>query len=885
MSKGRMTHLICLLPFLLGYSQMAHAEQWAKTYGGSGNDAAAAIQQTSDGGYIVAGHLGSAAWVLKLDSGFNASWQKTYGAGSEISSIQQTSDGGYIAAGRFNEMFVHDVWVLKLDSSGDVTWQKRYGTGQSSKAWSVQQTSDGGYIVAGANVPGYYGGFETVVLKLDSGGNVSWSNRYSIGSEQCSVTSGLDTYAASILQASDGGYIVAGTFSIAGMLLKLDGGGNVSWMRKYFNPLLWYADERFTSIQHTSDGGYIVLGYINGGVWVTKLNANFSRLSDKQYNGDHLHFARSIQQTSDGGYIVAGASDSDSVAWLLKLDSGLNVSWLKTYGGGLADAANSVQQTPDGGYIAAGSTRSYSADGNADAWLLRLNASGDINDCSADGTSSAVVSNAYSMLRPIPEYDYCSPVTYPFCDPDTPECEFRITQPLDTSPVTSSANATLSSATETDVCNYVPPDMDGDGYPSSADCDDNNAGIYPGAQEVCDGTLDNNCNGMVDEGCTCTNGAARSCGSDTGECLSGTETCVDGSWNGICSGETGPVAEVCDGRDNDCDGAVDEGLDADGDTIADCYDNCPSVANTVQTDSDGDGTGDVCELGYTPAGSAIVVNPLPGVTITFSEVTGAGVTSISTSSTGPFMPTQYKTGNPPTYYDIHTAAQYTPPVTVCIDFSGVSYGNENQLKLMHWDGAGWVNITNPGYPDTVNNIVCGTTNSLSPFVIAELAETDSDGDGYSVAQGDCNDSDPAIHPGVAEICNSTDDNCNGSVDEGVYVFAGFQPPFNSEGSNVFRTGSALPVKVVINDCSGLAVPTATVAIAVHKIADENVGIELELDAESPGAASSGGLFRYDAAAGQYVFNLSTKGYTAGTYKVYAKPDDGKSYSVSFSLKQ
>ena len=80
------------------------------------------------------------------------------------------------------------------------------------------------------------------------------------------------------------------------------------------------------------------------------------------------------------------------------------------------------------------------------------------------------------------------------------------------------------------------------------------------------------------------------------------------------------------------------------------------------------------------------------------------------------------------------------------------------------------------------------------------------------------------------------------------------------------------------------IPTATATIAVNKITDAVLGTVEELQVESSGSANTGNLFRYDTTAGQYIFNLSTKGYTKGTYKVYAKPDNGQSYSVVFSLK-
>jgi hypothetical protein len=76
--------------------------------------------------------------------------------------------------------------------------------------------------------------------------------------------------------------------------------------------------------------------------------------------------------------------------------------------------------------------------------------------------------------------------------------------------------------------------------------------------ESCDGALDEDCDGTVDEGCGCTTGATRSCGSDTGACTSGSQTCDStGNW-GTCVGATGPTPEVCNSLDDDCDGLADE---------------------------------------------------------------------------------------------------------------------------------------------------------------------------------------------------------------------------------------------------------------------------------------------------------------------------------------
>ncbi len=80
---------------------------------------------------------------------------------------------------------------------------------------------------------------------------------------------------------------------------------------------------------------------------------------------------------------------------------------------------------------------------------------------------------------------------------------------------------------------------------------------YYSDKELCDGR-DNNCDGSVDEGCQCTPGAKRSCGIDTGECEKGEQTCNNSGQWGPCQGSVGPKAETCNGKDDDCDGKIDE---------------------------------------------------------------------------------------------------------------------------------------------------------------------------------------------------------------------------------------------------------------------------------------------------------------------------------------
>ena len=131
----------------------------------------------------------------------------------------------------------------------------------------------------------------------------------------------------------------------------------------------------------------------------------------------------------------------------------------------------------------------------------------------------------------------------------------------------------------------------------------------------------------------------------------------------------------------------------------------------------------------TPVGSNVAVplnggtGTLAGIDLTFSQVTGAGSTSIITTTTGPVPPTGYKIvglEELPLYFDISTDASYSGDVTVCLRYNGTQVtGPEAGLKLMHNVDQGFVDITTS--VDTVGDIICGTTTHLSVFAVAEPA--------------------------------------------------------------------------------------------------------------------------------------------------------------------
>jgi hypothetical protein len=376
--------------------------QWEKTFGSTYDEQATCTQQTKDGGFIVAGYANRSSgdvtgnfggydfWVVKLSSAGILQWEKSYGGSSDDMAycIQQTTDGGYVVSGSTvsNDGQVTglhaspgnplwgDYWVIKIDSAGALQWQKTLGGSGFDEAHSITQTSDGGYVVLGVTNSGD-GDFTNGgnIVKLSSTGVIQW-NSYQGG-----------TYNYSVKQTTDGGYIVAGTILSQFSVLKLDSLGGHQWWKFYGGSGF---DEANSALQ-TSDGGYVIAGYtqssdgdvtgFHGGVadvWVIKVDSSGDLQWQKTLGGSYDDEANSIKQTADGGYVIAGVTNSNdgdvsgfhgvggasgnsgstTDYWTVKINSTGTLEWQKCMGSSYIDKANSIAQTKDGGYIVAGST-------------------------------------------------------------------------------------------------------------------------------------------------------------------------------------------------------------------------------------------------------------------------------------------------------------------------------------------------------------------------------------------------------------------------------------------------------------------------------------------------------------------------------------------------
>jgi hypothetical protein len=362
----------------------APEEEWNRTFGGSNYDYGYAVQQTTDGGYIITGYTQSFGidspdvWLVKTAANGSAEWSRTFG-GSWYDSgyaVQETKDGGYIVAGSTHSFGAgsNDVWLIKTVANGSEDWKRTFGGDSNDYGYAVQQTTDGGYIVAGSTASFGAGVDDVWLLKVAANGSEDWNRTFGGNSND---------YGYAVRQTTDGGYIVAGStksFSVGSgdlWLLKVSANGTADWNRTFGGP----SDDGGQAVQQTKDGGYIVAGSTrtfgagSGDVWLLKTAANGTADWNRAFGGFSDEVGHSVQQTTDGGYILVGSTRTFGAGsgdvWLLKTAANGSEHWNMTFGGFADEAGHAVQQTIDRGYIVAGYTHTFGV-GSGDVWLIKV---------------------------------------------------------------------------------------------------------------------------------------------------------------------------------------------------------------------------------------------------------------------------------------------------------------------------------------------------------------------------------------------------------------------------------------------------------------------------------------------------------------------------------
>ena len=582
-SKTNFTYYFLLATLLLNTGLHLHAQapeiEWAKSYGGSGSEIAHKVLLTADGGYYVVGYTSSNSgdvafnngsmdyWIIKLNSTGDIIWENTYGGSNYDYALSAvlTPDDGCILVGKSqsndgdatdNHGF-DDYFAVRVDSDGNTIWKKSYGGSNFEQAKAIVATNDGNYVMYGysystdGDKSTTYGGADIWLVKINPDGDIIWEKSYGDAGEN---------FGDAIVQSSTGDFIL--TWHIAGAgdyrLMKLSADGDIIWNQTYggTNNDIAYA------IKENTSGGFIINGQSNSvdgdvvglhgvasDMWAMEINVDGAIIWKKCFGGSADEIGTDVIMNNSGNYVLAGIATSDNDGdvvghhggaysgdyWVVELDASQNIIWQLSLGGTSTDELNTLQQTPDNGYIVAG----WSASANGDVtdhififdfWVVKLS-------------------------------NNCEELTW-YADADN-----------------DGFGNVLSMQTACDMPS---------GYVANADdCNDSNAGIFPGNTDICN-VVDDDCDGLTDEDVVFTTYYFDNDDDGFGDVDMDTITCssifgyvLDNTDCNDSNASINPDAtEICNDLDDNCNGLSDESLpeyvlyaDADSDTYgnADLY--------------------------------------------------------------------------------------------------------------------------------------------------------------------------------------------------------------------------------------------------------------------------------------------------------------------------
>ena len=307
---------------------------WNREFRGNGYSCGYCVKELREGGFILVGDTKSKhgydhdVYVARTDEKGELLWEKNFG-GSYCDYawyVQQTQDGGFVLAGGTESYGagLYDVYLIKLTPSGEKLWEKTYGGQGSDVGYAVLEVPGGGYLVAGSTESFGAGSTDVYLLRTDTGGNLLWQRTYG--------GRGAD-YCWTLQPALIGeGYLLAGEKEVAqeqgsimvASLRRVDGEGNLLWEKTYGEqqPGAFYA------LWPLGDRGYLLagkrelpLGYY--GFYVVRVDKNGELLWEKTLDFAGGSCGYGLLEARDGGYILAGKRQGEkgvgNEAVLLKL--------------------------------------------------------------------------------------------------------------------------------------------------------------------------------------------------------------------------------------------------------------------------------------------------------------------------------------------------------------------------------------------------------------------------------------------------------------------------------------------------------------------------------------------------------------------------------------
>lgn len=336
---------------------------WDKTLGGSGDDEPYSVIETQDGGYVIAGISDSNIsgdktenskgayfdmWIVKLNSTGTKIWDKTIGGSADdyASSVKETSTGDLVIGGGSesnisgdkteNSRGGYDNWIVKLNNFGTKIWDKTFGGSEDEDFEFLNLTPDGGYILgaysesltSGDKTQDLFGKKDNWIIKVSNTNTIDWQRDF--GGSSNSYNEPTDA-----LLTSDGGYLIAGD-SDSGIggnktvgnkgsddlwLIKLNNLGVVEWQKDIGGA----NDDEYPFLIEKPNGNFVISAVsksdisgdksensygFNGEIWLVEINSSSSILGDKTIGTTDTQYEGRIVLANDGNYVIASGVSS-----------------------------------------------------------------------------------------------------------------------------------------------------------------------------------------------------------------------------------------------------------------------------------------------------------------------------------------------------------------------------------------------------------------------------------------------------------------------------------------------------------------------------------------------------------------------------------------------
>jgi hypothetical protein len=386
---------LCLFYFGKVNSQIT----FERTYGKTGEDEAFSGIETPGGGYLSVGRTvtksGNPGYIPQKDDevcvgcDYNLIIIKTNALGEEEwvkiieNQLWEWADfvindpaGGFVIAGRTESYGAgsFDAFLVKLDSLGNVLWTNTYGGAEEDRAYSVVPDNDGGFLLCGRS-KSFSSPWNAYLIKTDSSGQMVWQKNY-----------GGTIYTLGFFanRTEDGGIIISGRTQTSGQtdatLIKTDIDGNIVWQNNYGGPF----NDRAYQVVEKNGGGFVFCGShaspegTTTMLWVNEVDINGVETGQSLvYGSQGFQWAYEVKKIANG-YIIVGRTNSfdpnsEFDMFLLKVNNLLGLEWIKTFGGAGEESGLSVEPTSDGGFFITGWTKSY---GDTDFLLIKTDSMG-----------------------------------------------------------------------------------------------------------------------------------------------------------------------------------------------------------------------------------------------------------------------------------------------------------------------------------------------------------------------------------------------------------------------------------------------------------------------------------------------------------------------------